>query len=194
MTSEYDEKALISKAKRGDAAAFAMLVRHSERTVYNLALRMLGDEQDALDISQEAYLRAWRSLGAFGEHSTFCSWMYAITRNVCVDFLKKRQSSSTVPLTYGSSDGDEAELQISDSEEELPEKQYEKKERRTLVREAIQSLPENQREVLVLYDIEGYSYADISRMLDIEEGTVKSRLWRARENLRKILKKTELFL
>ncbi len=193
MKKEYDEKALLCAAKRGSQDAFAELVRQSERMVYNLALRMSGCEQDALDISQEAYLRAWKSLRSFEGACSFSSWMYTLTRNVCIDHAKREQKRRALSLTYEDCDGDEVSLDIADGEEKRPEQIYERAERGATVREAIMKLSEQQREVLVLYDIEGYSYADISRMLDIEEGTVKSRLWRARDNLRKQLKQTELF-
>ncbi len=193
LTVEYDEKALLSRAKKGDADAFALLLKKSERTVYNLAYRMCGNEEDALDISQEAYLRAWKSLSRFEGTCSFASWMYTLTRNVCIDHAKKEQKLKTAPLTYEDQDGDESDIPLPDTEGEQPEHVYEKKERAEAVRAAIAKLPELQREVLMLYDIEGFSYSEISGMLCIDEGTVKSRLWRARKNIKKLFEKSELF-
>ena len=190
--TEYDEKALLERARSGDRDAFADLVRATQQLVYNLALRMLKNEEDALDASQEAYLRAWMGLGDFEGGCSFSSWMYTITRNVCIDSIRKKEQERTVPVTLQYGDEDEQELALTDERTET-EFIFEKNERARAVRHAIGRLSEMHREIVVLCDIEGYSYSEISRILGIEEGTVKSRLWRARDNLRKILRDMELF-
>lgn len=193
MTSktEYDEKALLDMAKKGNRDAFAELVKGTQQLVYNLALRMMHNEQDALDMSQEAYLRAWKTLSGFEGNCSFSSWMYTITRNVCIDSIRGQSNRQTSPLKVQAGD-DEYERPLSDVQAQ-PEHIYEQKERAQAVRDAIGKLSDIHREIIVLCDIEGYSYSEISRILGIEEGTVKSRLWRARDNLRKILKEMELF-
>ncbi len=191
MKNEYDEKALIKRAKRGDTDAFAQLVKNSERTVYALALRMSKNEQDALDISQEAYIRAWKSLSAFWGNCSFVSWIYKITRNAAMDFLKEESRHRAQSLTYETDDSETKSIDVLAPVAEEPEQVIEKKERIERLEEAIGKLPSEQREVLVLYDIEGYSYREICGMLGIGEGTLKSRLSRAREKIRKILKKAE---
>ena len=190
LKSEYDEKALLERVRAGDADAFGILVRETERMVYNLALRMMGDREDALDMSQEAYMRAYRSIGRFEGNCSFSSWMYTLTRNVCLDELKKKKKFSVSTLTDSDEDGEVREREIAD-ERTQPDVVYEKKERAESVRRALDEMGEGQREILLLYDIEGYSYKDIARMLDIDIGTVKSRLFRARDKLRKILAKSE---
>jgi len=192
IKTEYDEKALLERARSGDRDAFADLVRATQQLVYNLALRMLKNEEDALDASQEASLRAWRGLGDFEGGCSFSSWMYTITRNVCIDSIRKKAQERAVPVTLQYGDEDEQELALTDERTET-EFIFEKNERARAVRYAIGQLSEIHREIVVLCDIEGYSYSEISRILGIEEGTVKSRLWRARDNLRKILRDMELF-
>lgn len=190
--TEYDEKALLELAKKRDRDAFASLVRMTERLVYNLALRMMKNEEDALDMSQEAYLKAWKTMQSFDGNCSFSSWMYTITRNVCIDNIRKRENTQTVSLTVQSEDEDEYDRVLADNDG-APERVLEQSERARTVRDAIGRLSDIHREIIVLFDIEGYSYAEISRILGIEEGTVKSRLWRARDNLRKILRDMELF-
>lgn len=190
--TEYDEKALLERARSGDRDAFADLVRATQQLVYNLALRMLKNEEDALDMSQEAYLKAWKTMQSFDGNCSFSSWMYTITRNVCIDNIRKRENTQTVSLTVQSEDEDEYDRVLADNDG-APERVLEQSERARTVRDAIGRLSDIHREIIVLFDIEGYSYAEISRILGIEEGTVKSRLWRARDNLRKILRDMELF-
>jgi RNA polymerase sigma-70 factor (ECF subfamily) len=192
MTDEYIEKDLLERARGGDQPAFETLVKNTDRLVYNLALRMTQNEQDALDVSQEAYLRAWKSLSSFEGNCSFSSWMYRITRNACIDYLKMKKKHSAIRIDAESDDGEKFELPITD-EESMQEVIAERNDTASAIRQAIDGLSQLQREIIILSDVEGYSYKEIAQILQVEEGTVKSRLSRAREKLRCVLKKTELF-
>lgn len=189
LKKEYDEKALVAKARKGSSEAFGVLVRQTQLLVYNLALRMTKNEQDALDMSQEAYIKAWKSISKFEGNCSFSSWMYTITRNVCIDHAKKMKGRGTLSLTVDDGEGERCELALAS--DDGPEKIYEQKERVQAARDAIEKLSDIQREVIILCDIEGFSYKETALTLGIEEGTVKSRLFRAREKLHQILKSRE---
>ena len=181
-----DEQASIRLAKEGDEQAFEALVTAYERKVYNYALRSTGNEQDAMDITQEVFLRVFRSLSGFKEESSFSTWLYRITFNICIDFSRKNAKRNENSLSLDSEAADGKELELPD-ERHAPEAAYDRKELREEIAGAILRLSEQHREVLVMREINGLSYAEIAEVLELEEGTVKSRIARARENLRKII-------
>lgn len=178
-----DECAVIARAKQGDAAAFETLVTANERMVYGVALRLLGNEQDAQDAAQEVFLKAYLSLSDFRGDSRFSTWLCRITSNICIDMRRKKELP-TVSLSTGEEDG--TELQLSDGRF-LPEDELEKKELYRAVQRGLESLPSEYRHVLVLREIAGQSYDEIGRILSLESGTVKSRIFRARKKLCAIL-------
>lgn len=184
------ETQLIRRAKDGDIAAFEQLISNYQIKIYHIAYHMLSNEQDAEDAAQEAMLKAYRYLGSFKEESGFYTWIYRITHNICLDMLRKRKRSLAheTDLMKKDQDGQEAELQIVDAKPQ-PEEQLMSQQVQTEMQNAIAELKENYRVVLVMRDIEGMSYDDIAAVLEISVGTVKSRLNRARENLRKIIAK-----
>ncbi len=181
-----DEQASIRLAKEGDEQAFEALVTAYERKVYNYALRSTGNEQDAMDITQEVFLRVFRSLSGFKEESSFSTWLYRITFNICIDFSRKNAKRNENSLSLDGETADGKELELPD-ERHAPEAAYDRKELREEIAGAILRLSEQHREVLVMREISGLSYAEIAEVLELEEGTVKSRIARARENLRKII-------
>lgn len=181
-----DEQASIRLAKEGDEQAFEALVTAYERKVYNYALRSTGNEQDAMDITQEVFLRVFRSLSGFKEESSFSTWLYRITFNICIDFSRKNAKRNENSLSLDGEAADGKELELPD-ERHAPETAYDRKELREEIAGAILRLSEQHREVLVMREISGLSYAEIAEVLELEEGTVKSRIARARENLRKII-------
>lgn len=181
-----DEQASIRLAKEGDEQAFEALVTAYERKVYNYALRSTGNEQDAMDITQEVFLRVFRSLSGFKEESSFSTWLYRITFNICIDFSRKNAKRNENFLSLNGETADGKELELPD-ERHAPEAAYDRKELREEIAGAILRLSEQHREVLVMREISGLSYAEIAEVLELEEGTVKSRIARARENLRKII-------
>ena len=186
---EFDERDMIERASRGDAAAFNHLMAQHERRMYAVALRMCGNREDAQDCLQEAMLRVYRAIGGFKGQSSFSTWVYRITMNTCLDELrckKNRQNTSLDNLLdLGWSPADESNA---------PEKQAMRSELRRNLNRAIQELPEEMRSAVVLRDIQGFSYDEIARMLEINVGTIKSRISRGREKLREKLKENaELF-
>lgn len=179
--TEVSEKKIIEKVLGGDANAFEELVLRYEKTVYNLALRMVGDRDDAFDMTQEAFIKAYGSLSSFRGDSKFSVWIYRITTNVCLDFLRSKSRKQQVSLTV-SDDDEDAQLDISDPKAD-PEQQLIKKISMQSVEEGLKTLPDKQRQILVMRELGGMSYAEIGKALSIEEGTVKSRIFRARKRL-----------
>lgn len=181
-----NEKELVRRAKAGEQAAFAELFTAYEGKIYNLALRYLGDREDALDASQEVFLRMYRFLSGFQEESSFSTWLYRICVNVCKDQLARRVRRNEQPLEYGDGEEDSSPMEIPDERYD-PVRLAEGRERQRILKTAIDQLPVSQREMILLRDIRGLSYEEIGQVLSLESGTVKSRLFRARESLRKKL-------
>ena len=180
MLTHDEEMRIITKVLDGDTNAFEALVEDQKKVVFNLALRMLGNEEDAYDISQEAFLKAYTNLSGFRGDCKFSSWLYKLTTNLCLDFIRKRNRHKVIPLMYEDDDGDSEVMEIPD-ESFSPELQTEQKQLRESVRAGLNQLPVQQREILVLREIGGLRYDEIGRQLNIEEGTVKSRIFRARK-------------
>lgn len=179
--TEVSEKKIIEKVLGGDANAFEELVLKYEKTVYNLALRMVGDRDDAFDMTQEAFIKAYGSLSSFRGDSKFSVWIYRIATNVCLDFLRSKSRKQQVSLTV-SDDDEDAQLDIPDPKAD-PEQQLIKKISMQSVEEGLKTLPDKQRQILVMRELGGMSYAEIGAALLLEEGTVKSRIFRARKRL-----------
>ena len=185
------DELLIRRAQRGDADAFEQLLLEHQKNVYNLCYRMAGNPDDAMDLSQETFLRAWRCLDQYQFASAFSTWLYRLCSNICIDFLRKRRRQQTVPLTFEDADGEEQTYAVPDVQP-LPEEQVELKlTRETLAAAMAQLLPEH-RAVLQLRVVNEMSYEQIADVLDIQIGTVKSRLSRARNQLKKILERGNL--
>lgn len=187
MTRE-EEYAVIRRVCAGDTDAFEALVTAYQKQVYNLALRTVGNEEDAADMTQEAFLRAYRSLGSFRGDSKFSVWLYRLTTNICIDFLRSRGRRPTVSLTAADEDEEPQELDVADDRFD-PVQSLERAELRRAVQRGLASLPEDYRRILMLRELSGLSYAEIGQMLRLEEGTVKSRLFRARKKLCDFLRK-----
>lgn len=185
MTREQ-EAAVIRAVLNGDVNAFETLVKEYEKNVYNLALRMTGNSEDAADMSQEAFIKAYNSLSSFRGDSKFSVWLYRIVSNVCLDYLRSRTRKPTVSLSTENDDGDEVELDIAD-ETQSPELLLDRSLTRDAVRRGLASLPPDHREILLLREIQGLSYEEIAAALDLEAGTVKSRIFRARKKLSSFL-------
>ena len=182
------DELLIRRAQRGDADAFEQLLLEHQKNVYNLCYRMAGNPDDAMDLSQETFLRAWRCLDQYQFASAFSTWLYRLCSNICIDFLRRRRRQQTVPLTFEDADGEEQTYAVPDAQP-LPEEQVELKlTRETLAAAMAQLLPEH-RAVLQLRVVNEMSYEQIADVLDIQIGTVKSRLSRARNQLKKILER-----
>ena len=181
MTREQ-EAAVIQAVLDGDVNAYEALVKEYEKNVYNLALRMTGNSEDAADMAQEAFIKAYNSLTAFRGDSKFSVWLYRIVSNVCLDFLRSRSRKQTVSLSTENDDGEEVELDIAD-ETHSPEQLLDRSLTRDAGRRGLAALPPDHREILLLREIQGLSYEEIADALGLEAGTVKSRIFRARKKL-----------
>ena len=181
------EQELVSAAQKGDQDAFAQLVERSEGKLYNLAYRMTGSPDDAADLTQEAFLNAWRGLGKFNGQSAFSTWIYRLCSNACIDFLRREKRRSTLSMTV---DGEDEERQAEVPDERYaPERAFEQKEAQQAVERGLAHLSAEHRQVLVYREMEGLSYGEIAQLTGLEEGTVKSRIARARIALRNFLVK-----
>lgn len=179
-----DDKHMLVKARRGELSAFEELVHKYEKRVYAVALRSSGSPEDAADITQEVFLRAWRSIETFRGDSGFSTWLFRITMNMCVDHARHRQSQPQCrPLVIGEED---AERPIPDTAP-TPEEHLDNSELGRELAAALDAVSEEHRRIVLLRDVSGMSYTEIAEVLEISEGTVKSRLARARVALRRIL-------
>ncbi len=178
-----DDKHILVRAKRGELDAFEELVRRYEKRVYAVALRSSGSPEDAADIVQEVFLRAWRSIESFRGDSGFSTWLFRITMNMCVDFARHKHSQ---PQTQSIVDEEENERQVPDTAL-TPEEHLENRELGRELAAALDEISEEHRRIVLLRDVSGMSYTEIADVLEISEGTVKSRLSRARIALRKVL-------
>lgn len=184
-----DEQKLISRVVKGDASAFNELLGMHEKKMYAVCLRICTNPEDAQDCLQEAMLRIYRSISSFKGQSSFSTWVYRIAMNTCLDELRKKKNKQTTSL-----DG-LLDMGWSPSDDyDTPEHHTIAAQKRSAIQNAISDLPEDMRSAIVLRDIEGFSYEEISGMLGINVGTIKSRISRGREKLReKIRLRPELF-
>ena len=185
--SKFDDAALVAKAKAGDTAAFSQLVSHYERRVYRLAKNITRHDEDAEDVLQDAFLKAYEHLDRFQGNSKFYTWVVRIAVNEALMKLRKRKRSKTVPLDEPVDVGEDTvtrEIAVWDDD---PEKRFSQTEMREILDEAIDSLKEDFRTVFVLRDIEELSTQETADVLHISVPAVKSRLLRARLALREKL-------
>ena len=166
----------------GDVNAFEDLVTEHEKGVYAIAQRMTGNAEDAADMTQETFIKAYNSLSSFRGDSKFSVWLYRIATNVCLDFLRSRNRKPTVSLSVEDDDGEETQMDIAD-ESQSPEQLLERGLTRDAVRRGLKSLSPEYRQILLLREIQGLSYEEIAEALALEVGTVKSRIFRARKRL-----------
>ena len=186
-----EERRLVERAQRGDVDSFNSLVRAYEGRVYNLCYRMLGDPDSAADAAQDAFLSAFRNLRGF-RGGSFRSWILRIATNACYDLLRSRKRRPTVSLDLEAEDGDDAApLQIADTAES-PADFALRRELAAAIQQGLGALPDEQRIILILSDIEGLAYEEIAQITNTNLGTVKSRLSRGRARLRDVLKAGEL--
>jgi RNA polymerase sigma-70 factor (ECF subfamily) len=173
---------LIERAAAGDATAFEQIMISSQQRVMAMSWRMLGNEADARDASQEVFLRVYKYLRRFKQDQDFFAWLYRITINVCRDILKKRRQQ-TEPILSIAADADEGALAIpveqDDAEQTLLQSQ-----RRELIARAIGTLPYKERAAIVLRDVEGLSTEEVARILKSSATTVRSQISSARRKLR----------
>lgn len=191
-TSPTVEREVIERCKGGEERAFSEIVLAYQKKVFNIAFRMLGNREEAKELSQEVFLSIIESIKELREVSRFESWLTQITLNHCRNrwkYLKRRQYFKTDSLNdpIEIEDG-ELQRQMFDPSDN-PEAHLEKKMVRQLVQKGLMTLKEDQREMIVLRDLQGYSYEEIAEFLSLPEGTVKSKLHRARMDLKEILER-----
>ena len=175
--TDQNEARLVKRAKQGDMHAFEELIIQHEKIVYNVALRMMNHSEDAKDISQEVFLKAYRNIGNFDERSQFSTWIYRITANTCIDEMRKRKGRQSFSL--------EEEL-------ESEEGSMLREEQKSEILQALESLSPEHKVAVILRDIKGLSYEEIAEILELTLGTVKSRISRGRNQLKQeILKLRE---
>ena len=181
MTREQEVQ-IVQRVLQGDVNAFEKLVLEYEKSVYAITQRMTGNAEDAADMTQETFIKAYNSLSSFRGDSKFSVWLYRIATNVCLDFLRSRSRKPTVSLSVEDDDGEEVELDIAD-ESQSPERLLERGLTRDAVRRGLDALSPEYRQILLLREIQGLSYEEIADVLTLEVGTVKSRIFRARKRL-----------
>ena len=181
MTREQEVQ-IVQRVLQGDVNAFEKLVLEYEKAVYGITQRMCGNAEDAADMTQETFIKAYNSLSSFRGDSKFSVWLYRIATNVCLDFLRSKSRKPTVSLSMEDDDGEEVELDIAD-ESQSPERLLERGLTRDAVRRGLNALSPEYRQILLLREIQGLSYEEISEVLTLEVGTVKSRIFRARKRL-----------
>lgn len=182
------DKELIEMFKKGEEKAFEEIVRRYQKKVYNTIYRILGNPEDANDLAQEVFIRVYRKLHLFQGKASFSTWLFTITSNLCRDELRKRQRrlkirSLSEPIRY--KDG-EIEQEILD-ESMTPERISINRELRDEIQAVIDKLPDEQKEAIVLREFQGFSYEEIAEIVGVALGTVKSRISRARRNIREEL-------
>ena len=144
-----DEKTIIEQVLAGDNNAFGALVETYQDRVYNLALRMCGNADDAFDLSQEAFFRAWRGLPGFQQEAAFSTWLFRLTANVCLDWLRAKKRRPTVSLTTADNDGEELQIELADPGKS-PEEILEDAEDRAALAKAMNELPVEYRQILTM--------------------------------------------
>lgn len=178
---------MLLRVKEGDGTAYRGLVEKYQGRVYAMAYGMVRNREDARDIAQEAFVKAYNNLGKFRLESSFYTWLYRIAMNLAIDFTRKRKRRATSGFDDEIAARDEhggiAEIHHEDS----PRKVLERKQLHARIMDAMEKLPDDQRQVVLLRELEGLSYREIADITGIPEGTVMSRLFYARKKLQKLL-------
>ncbi len=183
---QKEDVELIKRFQQGDKTAFDTLFTRYQKRTYRLVRRFVNNPEDASDLTQDAFIRAYQGLSKFKSQSQFYSWLYRITVNICIDFLRKKARSEV--LLYESEESETPQMaNIPDPHSVSPAKAAENKELRAQIRKAIRRLPPKQRQIFILRHSDGLSLKDIAATVGRSDGTVKAHLLHAHRNLRKHL-------
>jgi RNA polymerase sigma-70 factor (ECF subfamily) len=183
--SYYQDNHLVGAFQAGDKSAFDDLVRKHQDRIFNLCYWLLGDYQEANDCAQDTFIKIYRNLAKFRFESTFLTWAHRIAVNTCKNRLKSFQYRfSRKLIRLDNSGGSPGSVEAIADESGSPEIEHEKKERRNLIRKAINALTAEKKMVVVLRDIQGLSYEEIVKITGLNPGTLKSKLARARQDLK----------
>ncbi len=180
----WTDEELVARSVAGDHDSFNQLIRRWERPIYALAFRVLGREDDARDVCQEAFLRAFRALPGFKGDAKFSSWLYRITLNLCRDWLRRKKRTPVVQAPDGI---DLVELAAAQGPAESVEDLVARKQLSALVATAMASLPDEQRTAIVLKEFHGLTFQEIADLQQIPLSTVKTRLYQGLSVLRRTL-------
>lgn len=183
-----EDQALTERARRGDREAFETLMERYAGRVYQLALRMTGSREDAADLCQETFWNAWRGMGSFRGDCAFSTWIYRLASNACLDHLRREKTRRRIESGISLDDGENGLAAVLPDEAPGPQERLEERERREALAAGLRKLSPDHRQILLLRETAGLSYAEIAAALKLEEGTVKSRIARARLALRDILR------
>jgi RNA polymerase sigma-70 factor, ECF subfamily len=185
--SPADDRSLVQAAQRGDAEAFRQLVKRYQRRVYQVALGMLRDPDEAMDIAQETFVRVHRYLASFKGDSSFFTWTYRIATNLSLDAARRRGRGERVELDESDAEV-EARMDPPSAALAGPQRAALNAELKGKIEEALAGLSENHRAILLLREVEGLSYEELARVLGIRKGTVMSRLFHARLKMQRKLR------
>ncbi len=188
VTVSVDDRTLITECLEGRPAAFGELVHRYQNRLYNTVLRMIGNSEDAQDVVQEAFLHAYQSLASFKGDSLFFTWIYRIAINTAISLKRKQKSMISID---GHPDSGQLIDPLDSSESSRPGHALEMAEEEQSLRNALARLSPEHRTVLVLKDIEGHKYEEMAELLEVPIGTIRSRLHRARLELRELLQGEE---
>lgn len=183
--AETDEQ-IVARILAGAGSDFELLVRRHQGAIYSFLVRMLRDSEEALDMTQEVFLKVFCSLDRFDPQYRFTTWMYRIASNAAIDLIRKRKNSMTLPLETGPSDSRFAPREVA-STGPTPDQLVQARETKTRLEEALSNLPEQYREVLLLRHQGERRYDEIAEITGLPIGTVKNRIFRAREMLRRVM-------
>jgi RNA polymerase sigma-70 factor (ECF subfamily) len=190
---EQRDRKLVAQCQKGDEEAFRTLVEKYHKKAYSIALGMVHNPEDALDVTQEAFIKVHKYIDNFKGSSSFYTWLYRIVINLCIDFLRREGKYSTVGYDDALTHGKEGEVQepvVPAEHVDNPNPSHElgRKEVGEQIQRAIELLSPNHRAVILMREVEGLSYREMARILGCSQGTVMSRLHHARYKLRKLLK------
>lgn len=192
---EFEEVELVKRAQAGDSRAFAVLVSRHQAFVYNLALRSVCDPQEAEDIAQEAFLRAWLALPGFRREAQFRTWLYRIVVNLCYNRLprlkKELEAGNIGETTWLPGEGIEERHDMADQRIADPLEVLEAEELRAILHREVERLPEGYQMMIMLRYQQGLSYRHVAEVMDLPLGTVKTGLYRAHARLRQALRRYE---
>jgi len=182
------EKEIIRRCQAGDCEAFNVLISRYENRVINLTVRYLHDYHQAMDAAQEVFVKIYKNIKNFKGNSAFNTWVYAVTTNHCFNILAKKKRALSSPKNISLDEAQENMPVIAlDSKSRRPDEEVQTKELNQRVRAAIAELPVDQQQMIILFHYENLSYEEIAEIVEAPISTVASCLFRARQNLRKIL-------
>lgn len=187
QASREADRELLDAVKAGDTTAYRGLVEKYQQRVYAVVYGMVRNREDARDITQEAFVKAYNSLEGFRVEAGFYTWLYRIAMNLAIDFIRRRKRRAATGFDEGVAARDDDGGIAESHHEDSPRKQLERKQLYGRILDALEQLPEDQRQVIVLREVDGLSYKEIADIMEVPEGTVMSRLFYARKKLQKLL-------